>query len=260
MKKICVLAVARSGTSFLVDVWKYFEHHASLGEIFHKNAAHKCKPFLPELGRTFGVKAESVRDQDLVAAMRQAPWTAISALERGMRDQGYESFSFKVFPQHLKRPDLHKMFKDHDFTVVFVRRRPIDSFISSIKATELRTWGKQNTTGLTVTLDYEKFSKWHRNHTEWYVGMREFLNGEGIAYGELLYETDIHTPPEQVLKTSQDVLKTLGTELPLQVDHTIEARTKQDQASSYGEKVSNWDEFLHQVTIRDEAWKLSEYF
>lgn len=260
MKKICVLAIPRTGTSYLVEIWRHFARHRSLGEIFHNEAAFGCKPYLGALGAAYGIETETIRDKPLIDAMTQAPWTAIHTIEDALGATGCDSFSWKVFPKHLAHPAVQDILRQPDVLPVFVTRRPIDSFISLRKASILKTWGHQDTTDLRVALDFGQFRKWHDEQRDWYEGLRAFLDSHGLPWTELNYETDIDAGPDEALRNCQAALARIGADLRVDTGPVQNTLTKQDRSPDYTEKVENWEAFRGQADTLNEGWKLTQPF
>lgn len=260
VKNICVLALPRSGTSYLVEVWRDFANHASFGEMFHNKGANDCEPHLDALNASLGVSANTIHDPYLIKAMAENPEKAVTSISASLKRAGYTSLSWKVFPSHMERRTLRRFLKERNAVPVFVKRKPIDSYISSQKATLLQNWGHADTTEVQVELDYDDFCRWHRAKGSWMSAMRKHLDHNEIPYGTLTYEHDIDQPIDQTLLNSQKALASLGVHLQIAPNRKIARRVKQDRSASQSKKVSNWEAFENKARADDALWMLSEYF
>ena len=226
-----------------VRVWSQFRAHVSFAELFHRKSAYGTKRILSELGAELGVDAADIGDPALVAAMRGDPVRSLGEIERILQDQGFTSFSYKVFPPHLGGDKLFAVLGMPGTSAVFVRRRFIDSYISAQKARAVGSWTQENTTDLTVSLDYDDFSRWLGQRRGWFAAARAHLEDNGLPFGTLIYEQDIDCPLEDHVAKAQGLFRQFGFDPAYDFAAARPKHTKQDRSSDYGRKVRNWTEF-----------------
>ena len=167
MKEVCIIAYPRTGTNYMCSLWKHFERHEALREIFHPRQSHSLRPFLPDLNAAFGLNAEDIDDPALTAALRDDPLRTLSALTAACEPDGTESISYKIFPAHLQDDRLERLFARDNMVVVVVRRILIDSFISRMKAQKLMAWTHTDTTDVAVEISFGAFQAWAAERRAW---------------------------------------------------------------------------------------------
>ena len=97
-------------------------------------------------------------DPTLVTFVRSNPGALLKALRD--TDDGQSINSFKLFPGHLPFDKIQTQIVSREHIhFVFVLRRPIDSFISNVKASMIGRYVGVDTTNLRVKLDPAAFEK-----------------------------------------------------------------------------------------------------
>ena len=255
MNEICILSAPRSGTNHMCALWNGFRGHASFAEIFHRKSAYGCAAHLAALNRAFGIEATGIDDPLLTGHMRDDPVKAVTALGASCAEEGHESFSYKIFPSHLK-PDRLRALLDRDGVVfVIVKRLLIDCFISSRKAQLVQSWTGVDTTGRAVALDFDEFANWAASRRQWFSRVESWLTEAGRPFAVLTYEADINCEPAQHMEVAREVIGGLGLDLTVTAEMRSKHR-KQDTSQNYHAKVTNWRAFCREARRRGQMEQL----
>ena len=245
MKEICIVAVPRTGTNHLVNLWRSFQSHESLPEIFHPESAYGLEHLASALEDNLKIDERDGSEAQLAQVMRSNPNAALDALRDILSTKGIKSFSYKIFPEHLADKNLRPVLSRHDSIIVLVKRAQIDSFISLKKALLLGQWYNRDTTETQVTLDWSEFKKFKEQQIKWYSLVDKILHEENLPYVTLTYEGDICGSPIDHLLVAQSVARDLGVNLEFNRNEILGGLSKQDTKKDYFSKVSNWKEFCN---------------
>jgi LPS sulfotransferase NodH len=238
---VCILAMARTGSSHLVHLLKGCPEFNVKSELFKKSVELKGQDKAAIQAASGGV----ADDQALIAWRRTHPSQTLDAL---LAQGGGRTLFFKLFVGHLSRKQIKdELFSRDDVRYVVLRRRPIDSFISSRKAQYYGVHGSVDTTRLKPTLEAEQFVHWAAKARGWYDWIAEHLQARRLAFLEIAYETQLEDVANDVaLAAILEGLNGLG--LPkVALPNEIDSSERQDREPDYRARVANWAEFEREI-------------
>jgi len=161
----------------------------------------------------------------------------------------------KVFPRHLRRRLLRReVFGRSDTAFAVVTRRPIDSFVSAIKAGILGTYSRVDTTTLRPNLDPHGFDRWARSRYNWYRWIDCSFKQAGVEPVRIDYDRTIAVDPAAAAAG-------LATRIGLEFTPTEKGSGgyfRQDTTDDYRDRVANWDAFAAAVDPRLLAWAVAD--
>jgi Sulfotransferase family len=262
-KLLCIIGIARTGTNHLASVLADIPEIDSRRELFNPLRSWTMHPHeLAELSRRSGKTfPHSPEDARAVQVIRQHPDLALDCLA-DLLPPDKRILCLKVFRNQLSiRQVKRTIIRRPDTIVVFVRRRPIDTYVSYRKAAYLKQWAKVDTTKLKVTLDPAGFVKWWRQTAAWYLGVEAACWSIDKPFHRLSYEEDIDCPPIEAARRFCAVLERHGIRnltMP-QADKEI-GLTRQDLNREVGDRVANWPEFRDRLAAMGFLEKAIEPF
>jgi hypothetical protein len=165
-------------------------------------------------------------------------------LERLHESGGGKFLVFKLFGAHLKRELVEdEIFARDDVGYIVLRRRPIESFISGLKARTVNLHIKIDTTAVKPTPDAEQFFKWARYVRRWYNWIDEQIEERGLPAIRISYEKQLKSvAPETALKSTLAALETIGGPR-LEPGDRIWSATVQDREERYQDRIADWAAF-----------------
>lgn len=241
MRFLCVFGIPRTGSSHLNRLLKNCPEFSAKSELFHRQAKGRLKP--EELAALYRRSAGAVTDGDSFLAWRRLnPLDTLEALSEG---GGGRIVTFKAFPGHIPHKLLEsELFPRDDIGFAVLRRRPIESFISGLKAKEVSRFGRIDTTEMKPVLSVEEFLDWSRRIKSWYGYTRDKLEARGVPYAKISYEKHLDAGGDrEALGAVLELLKPLGF-TGIGVPARIKGHQRQDRERRYQERVANWDEFV----------------
>lgn len=245
---VCILAMARTGSSHLIQLLKGCPEFNVKSELFKKSVELKGQDKAAIQAASGGV----ADDQALIAWRRAHPSQTLDAL---LANGGGRTLFFKLFVGHLSRKQIKdELFSRDDVRYVVLRRRPIDSFISSRKAQYYGVHGSVDTTRLKPTLEAEEFVHWAAKARGWYDWIAEQLQARGLAFLDIAYETQLEDATNNVALAA--ILERLtGLGLPkVALPKEIDSSERQDREPDYRARVANWAEFERKIlSVPDHA-------
>jgi len=253
----CVLAVPRTGSSLLNHVLSTIPEMTACAELFHPTYhgefpdGERCA-----LSRRSGL---DLSDEAAFAAWKRAhPVATLEAIHEGAR--GQRIVTFKVFPSHPKPGLLESDLMAHDdIAFAILRRRPIESFISSSKADAVGAFNGRDTTGIKPELSAEVFVAWARKTWRWYRWCEAGLEKYGKSPVRIGYERDLNR------KSGIEAVRHLIALLaplqlaPLSEPSTLNQSGPQDREARYQDRVANWSAFETAVRSRADGAKLLDW-
>jgi hypothetical protein len=152
---------------------------------------------------------------------------------------------FKVFPGHLSiRQVAHAILGREDSVIVFIRRRPIDAYVSMLKAKHLQQWTTVDTTEMKIEVDPRQFLKWRRQTSAWYRRLEGACWRMGKPFHRLTYEADLAASPRAVSERFCRILEDSGLgPFTLPPDDPTIGLMRQDRNADVRDRMANWDEF-----------------
>lgn len=241
MRFLCIFAIPRTGSSHLDKLLRSCPEFNGKSELFHRHHVGQFrKREMKELEILSG--GEVTDAETFKSWRRQNPLETLEALyESG----GRRIVVFKVFPNHLPRQILQAaFFPRNDMAFAVLKRRPIESFISSLKAKSSSTYTLVETTALKPSLSLGGFQAWARRTRSWYKFTRLALEARDMPYAQISYGK--HLDGKSGEESLAEILPLLepagisGIPIPAEI---IEGE-RQDKEARYQDRVDNWDEFI----------------
>ena len=153
-------------------------------------------------------------------------------------------FVFKLFDRHIPDPKHRQQVMSRpDIGFLFVRRRPIDIYISAIKAWEVREMRYVDTTNLQARGDVEEFVGGMRRLRKWLDECHRTVTQAGRPFATLSYSNEITRPDPEFAALLRQKLEALGVDPGPFSEIEGQTITRQDRSTSYADKMSNWAEF-----------------
>ncbi len=248
---LCLVAVARSGTNHLCSVLSRLSELDVRHEIFNKTWSQEMRPDeLSELSRRSGRNfSASCEDPVAVNTIRTRPGLVMDCLTDLMEPQK-RLVIFKVFRLQLSvRQVRNAILKRPDTIVVFLRRRPIDTFISLRKALRLEHWHSRDTTNFKINIDADDFIGWWGRTSAWFRKVEAACWAMDKPFHRLRYEDDIDAPQERTLDRFREILASQGvTGLTVTADRQHREHKRQDRNRELSDRVANWPEFQRRLS------------
>lgn len=263
MKKILIgFGIPRVGSSHLYQLLNNIDDLLVYHEVFHPHAAYGIpdeQEILSELSRSLGVFVSSLSDESLTSYMRENPDVFLDLALSGRYGDG-RFVALKIFPGHLADDAIYgKILKRKDVSVFVMHRRPIDAYISDMKAGRVGQHNGVNTSGLSIDLDVRAFEVWWDEINGWYGKIYKWLKEFDIPFFDMSFENDIVGDNSIIL--SRFVRKANEVGLGFNVGSGGNSGlSRQDLTSDYRKKVNNWEQFLAEFEEANSLGKLYDYF
>ncbi|MCG2582828.1 hypothetical protein [Massilia sp. TS11] len=259
-KILSIFSIPRTGTSHLFELLTNVSNLLVLKEVLHPEAAYGFQDhfeLLEELSQTMRLpRFDSIFDRDLVNWLRTHPTELLDFLA----SQSGRVPAFKIFPGHLPIDIIDSvLLQREDIVPALVFRRPIDTYISDIKAMQLSVHREVDTTSVQVILDAGHFVCWWEANRVWYSAITARMKRRGLTPLRLSYEADICGDPRLITWHILSKLKACGLDSG-EVRFENVGLFKQDLQPDYGKKVLNWEEFLEYIVVNNHTEKLYGYF
>ncbi len=162
-----------------------------------------------------------------------------------------EYLALKIFPDHLSDEKLEALLASSS-VVIFLRRNPLHSYISSRIANQFEIWGGKDTSKIKVSIDEESYIKWNNRNWSFLEKAKTIVKQHELEYFDLKYETLLD--PDKAIKHIGYLLKAHHINAQPKSNLAMGSK-KQDQRESALDKVSNIDE-LHQLTKKFKIERL----
>jgi hypothetical protein len=245
--------VARSGTNYLASVLSRISELDVRHEVFHKTRCQMMHPHeLAELSRRLGSTFPAACDSpEAVSAVRRHPELVAECLREQMASDKSLVF-FKVFRLHLSVRQVRNAFiRRPDTIIIFLRRRPIDTFISLRKALRLQRWHGRDTTEFKISIDADDFIGWWRRTSTWFHQVEAACQDANKPFHRLSYEDDVDVPAERTLRRFREILAAHKvTDFTIAPEATPSEIKRQDRSSELSERVANWGEFQQRLIAK----------
>lgn len=265
-KILCIVGIPRTGTNHLCSILRQIPQVESRFEIFHPVRSYTMQPDeLMELSRLVGRSFEpSSENREAVGVIREHPSLALDCILRFMQAPK-RVLSFKVFSHHLPLEVVRsEIIARPDTMVVFVRRRPIDTYISHQKAIGLGKWSMVDTTDFKVPIDAADFVNWWQQAVDWYHYLEAACLEHGKTRHHLSYEKDISTDGTHLARRLCAIMASDGVAgLSIPGGDQLTGIPRQDRTEGIEQRVSNWSEFYEQLSAlgaKDKAFAPMPHF
>jgi len=244
---IILAAPARSGSTRLWHLLNVFNNVHSLGEYFNFGAQKDdnstvLRPLFE--GEPDNALFTHFRD-------RKACWESPINAIRVAADRTTKNLTVKISPGRPAENTLAALMRSAPTSVLMLKRRPIDSFISLQKAVSLGKWGNVDTSALTVTLSVKHYLSYLQKLSRFYAQVERAAQQALVPTRQLTYEDHINIPDTVLLKYLATSLRMLDVNAGRigASDRTL--REKQDTVTNYANKVANWEAFLEELADYD---------
>lgn len=244
---LCILAAPRTGSTLLCRVLACDPAFLVRGELFH-----------PSMIRNLADAESEVIARRAGSAEAIAPWRAgnpgaLVDLLLAMHPPC--NLVMKVFPGHVEARLLRdEILRRRDVAIVVLTRRPIDSFISAMKARHFGAHYRVDTTEYRPELDAAEFVRWARLRREWYRWVDETLGEIGVTPVRIGYESSLMVDP---WSTARDVAVRSG--LAFQPGSRESMRlVRQDRTESFRDRVTHWEAFAAAADPDLLEWAVGE--
>jgi len=248
---LCVVGIPRTGTNYLCSVLNRFSGIEGRFEIFHPNRSYSMHPVeLLELSRLLGKRfVASPEDPEAVRTIRSHPELALECILRLM-PPSKRLLTFKVFSHHLTAAQVTEAIVARpDAMIVFVRRRPVEAYISHQKALALGKWSQIDTTDLEIRISAENFLQWWQQAADWYLSLEAACWAYGKRFNRLSYERDIDIAPAHLVQRLKALLASNGIHDLAVPDGDLSTEvSRQDRTEDVERRVVNWVEFCDQLS------------
>ena len=240
MRFLCIFAMPRTGSGLLNALLNSCPEITAKSELFHRRGGAKLTE--RDDAALCAAAGEPLPGMASNTWRRKHPMRSLEVLyEAGNR----KVLAFKIFHSHLPRPRIEaEFFPQKDMAFAVLRRRPIESFISAVKAKSLERFRVVDTTSIKPAISTDEFVAWIAVAKEWYEWVDGALAARGLPCADISYEK--HLKGRSGGEALSDVLALLkstglsGIPLPGQ----IRERQMQDKEPRYQDRVANWDEFF----------------
>jgi hypothetical protein len=263
---VCILGTARMGTNHLCRILSCIPEIDARTEPFHPTYCYGLhRHELIELSRRARASFEPSNDNpEAVKIARRHPTHVLDCLS-SLTAPEKRIASFKILPDQLTLPQIErKILGRPDVIVVFLRRRPIDAYISLMKAAHLQEWQDVDTTDLRIEIDAANFLSWWRACANWFVRLEAECWYRNKPFHRLSYEDDIAIAPAETARRFCALLEPYGLgDFTFPDDAQIAGLERQDRNAGLADRVSNWPEFqrrLDEIGGSDKALALFPHF
>jgi len=256
MRFLCIFAIPRTGSSHLNKLLKSCRGVDAKSELFHGSARMRFSE--GELAQLRDRAGDMVLDAAKFAKWRRRhPAGTLKAIYEGGAPR---IVAFKVFQNHLKPEKIQSELLVRDDTgFAVLTRRPIECYISGLKAKSMSRFGAIDTTAIKPTLSAADFAEWADRNMRWYRWIQDALEARGQPYAKLSFEEHLDgLSGEESLARILPLFETIG--FPgVQASQRIVEGQRQDKEVRYQDRVANWDEFAAAASADPEFASLFEW-
>jgi hypothetical protein len=146
-----------------------------------------------------------------------------------------------------------------DIAFAVLKRRPIECYISGLKARSMSKFGVIDTTAIKPALSVDAFAEWAARTKAWYGRIQDALETRGVPYAKLSFEEHFDgLSGEESLARILPLLEPLGFS-GIEVSPRIIEGRRQDKETRYQDRVSNWEAFSAEALADPEAAALFQW-
>jgi hypothetical protein len=260
-KILVVFSVPRTGTNHLFRLLDNISDLKVYYEIFHPHAAYGLEKFYGDLEAYCvyeDVYRHSIFEKELINKMHAAPGRF---LDFAISRYNNHSIVFKIFPGHLSIEKIkEELLLRDEVAALIIQRRPIDTYISSLKARKTGKYINVNTSDIKVNLNAEEYMHWWQMNFLWYRDIFSLVGENGLPYTSLIYEKDIVGDVDIVTENAIKKINGLGFSLRIPERLRNQGLLKQDMQADFVEKIHNWQNFFMKVNKNGNLNTLYDYF
>jgi hypothetical protein len=256
MRFLCIFAMPRTGSSHLNKLLKSCPSINAKSELFHGHTKNRFSD--PEMEQIEARAGGAFPDNAaFIKWRRRNPANTLEALYEG---GGSRVVAFKVFPGHLRKEIIDdQLLGRDDIGFAILSRRPIECFISGLKAKSVSRFGVIDTTPIKPVLSVGDFLDWAERMKRWYDWTRKTLEERNIAHADISFERHLDgLSGEEALSRILPLLEPLGLSRLEMPPRVIEGR-RQDKEVRYQDRAANWDGFLAEAKADPECASYLEW-
>ncbi len=239
-----------------MDLVKSCPGFVSKDELFHRHGIGTHLPI--EYEKLKNISGGAVTDGESFRTWRHThPAETLEALHGAWEPQ---IVAFKLFPYHLPEELIEsEIFARKDVAFAVLRRRPIESYISTVKAKSVGVFKKVDTTEMKPELSAENFMVWARRMRTWFTWVRRSLEARNEPFARISFERHVHgLSGEESLGLILDLLRPLGFDHIGMPGEIIEGE-RQDREPDYRNRVANWDAFAAELRASPQSAKMLKW-
>lgn len=181
LEVVLLFAAPRTGSTNLMMELSKLDGVVALDEVFHPQMTHSitenCKKFV----------ALDVPCKHKNYAHKY-PVKTIRRIVDFYKKTNSKILVLSVFPGHLGSRVVFSIFQSFPVKVLFMQRRPVDMFISQLKASKTKKYASVDTTSLKVEMDSERYLQWYMGMHGWYSFHHSMLKKLSPPRLDLYYE------------------------------------------------------------------------
>lgn len=180
---LLVLAHARSGSTYLVDLVGSFSRVGILAEFFHRNQSQQNSPFRDRALVPFGGSDDALVDTAMTDPL------ATLAFREGIDD--VDLFVVKILGHQLRSTAARKILIENAAGIIILRRNAFASWTSRALVKQSRAWTNANTVAKTVEFDRQSFINTAHRYTGQIAEFTRLVAESGVpsitlSYSELI--------------------------------------------------------------------------
>lgn len=253
---LCILSQARSGTTYFCDLFHRNKNNLTcLYEIYNSSNMYPCdkkyKPLFKKINKNL-YKGRPLNKQSY-----------LDVFTRTVRNHKKNYLMYKILHYQIEEEELKQLIKylkkrtKEKIAIIHLTRNDLDRYISKEKARKIHRWTHANTTKLTIEFDKEKYEKYLEKSKKYTQLIKDLTKKHQIELVCFDYD-EIHNPKrktdaEKFQYILQKLNKVKGVNLG-KVPNSVKCKlAKQDLASSYKDKITNYSEMLHYFEERGET-------
>lgn len=286
MPWLFVVTTPRSGSTQTLFLLSAFDGVYSFAELFNPpHPTYLDKRTLALFSRVTGFDIRGQKDPRLGSWIAHHRDETLEILQR-YAPGGARVTCLKVFSGHLDIASFKRHLVDRpNAHFLFVKRNPVDAFISFEKAKLADAWLNVDTTSQRVSIDPKTFGDWHRTHSLWFHETQKVVAEAKRPSATLTYYDDLLVDEETSIRRVAAAASELGLDLVIAQRRRGEMSVKramngmiravgfsppfrdrfglqkQDNALSREDKVTNWKQFSEAVAEMPGGLRMfDEYF
>ena len=259
MDTVLIYSIPRTGSTNFIQTLSGFSKVVAFAELFHHEEIYpghqNYNEFLAYL-RQKNIES-NLQDRKLRAKLRSDFDYSFNLLWDFVREQNKSVLTMKIFDLHLPANRLETLISRYKFPSILLQRRPIDAYVSNLKASAKKSFQYEDTTSVSISIDTERYLNWHQRATYYFTTLYTWHKKHAVDFIVTSYE-ELHNAESSTKELSQQIFQELGVSVgEYKVDLSLE---KQNKSSIISDSVKNWDQFTQEITDFNAEETLYEHF
>lgn len=262
VKIMVFIAIGRTGSNYFFSLLDQNPLFFNTYELFHTHCVYALENHLDSFSKYTGHSFKNICEEELLDYVHENPESLIEFMKSKCKEGGKKYLTFKVFPEHLEIDKIAKILQRNDVEVFFIKRTPIESYISELKARKSGSWKNEDYTKIRPELHLNNYLKWHHEKSSWYKNNESFLSSINKKFATFYYEeftkyddyNNLNFILNAISKIDNDVLKS-----NVETIKVNQIYKKQDRNKELHDKVDNWDEFYEKILQNNIQHTLISY-